>query len=262
MQGDTGFGDILELVRDLRRRCDFDRALTLDTLRPYLREEIAEFEDALDAGREDRISAELGDVLLHCAFQLVLAEERGAFGLADCAGRLVGKMKRRHPHLYDENGGPSDAAAAATAPKPHWEKQKVAERRREAAEHGDPATVLGHISNRLPELDRAFRYQERAAAVGFDWPDVQGPLEKLEEEVRETRVHPREEIGDVLFAAVNVARKAGVHPSIALRHATEKFVRRFGAVETLAAERGVAIGVAPLEDLDRLWDEVKTTEGR
>lgn len=252
MQGDTGFGDILELVRDLRQRCDFDRALTLATLRPYLREEVAELEDALDAGREDKIAGELGDLLLHCAFQVVLAEERGAFGLADCATRLIAKMKARHPHLYGD----------APAPKPHWEQQKAEERRRDAAAHGEPASVLGHISNRLPELDRAFRYQERAAAVGFDWPDVTGPLDKLEEEAREARAHPQQEIGDVLFAAVNVARKAGVHPSIALKEATEKFVRRFGAVEALAARRGVAIGVAPLEALDRLWDEVKTTETR
>src|SRR3989338_5985035 len=198
MQGDNGFGTILELVRDLRRRCDFDRALTLDTLRPYLREEIAEFEDALDAGREDKIASEMGDLLLHCAFQLVLAEERRAFDLAQVAERMVTKMKRRHPHLYDERGEKRDERREA---KPNWEKQKLEERRREAAAHGDPPSVLGHISNRLPELERAFRYQERAAAVGFDWPDVAGPLEKLDEEVREARVHPRDEIGDVLFAA-------------------------------------------------------------
>jgi MazG family protein len=259
MQGDNGFGAILELVRDLRRRCDFDRALTLDTLRPYLREEIAEFEDALEAGREDKIASELGDIMLHCAFQLVLAEERGAFDLAQVSQRLVQKMKDRHPHLYAESGEQRDERNDAR-PKPDWEKQKLAERRREAAAHGEPPSVLGHISNRLPELERALRYQERAAAVGFDWPDVAGPLEKLDEEVREARAYPRDEIGDVLFAAVNVARKAGMHPAIALRHATLKFVRRFGAVEQLAVARGVELGAAPLDALDRLWDEVKAAE--
>src|SRR5512140_3706158 len=99
MQGDNGFEAVLALVRDLRVRCDFDRALTLDTLRPYLREEVAEFEDALDLGDEAKISAELGDLLLHCAFQLVLAEERRAFSLEECAGRLIAKMTARHPHL-------------------------------------------------------------------------------------------------------------------------------------------------------------------
>ena len=99
MQEHQGFGDILDLVRDLRVRCDFDRALTLDTLRPYLREELAEFEEAQDRGDEAKVAGELGDILLHCAFQLVLAEERGAFDLAQVADRLITKMKARHPHL-------------------------------------------------------------------------------------------------------------------------------------------------------------------
>ncbi len=245
MQGDNGFGDMLALVKDLRQRCDFDRALTLDSLRPYLREELAEFEEALDQSDEARIAAELGDLFLHCAFQLVLAEERGAFDLAEVSRRLVAKMKARHPHLY------------ADGAKPDWEKHKAQERARVARERGEPVSVLGHLPPGLPELERAYRFQERAATVGFDWPDVAGPLEKLEEEVRETRAHPAEEVGDVLFAAVNVARKAGIHPSTALRHATEKFTRRFRAVERLAAERGIDVAAAGLEALDALWDEVK-----
>ncbi len=249
MQGDSGFGDILAVVRDLRRRCDFDRALTLDSLRPYLREEVAEFEDALDHGDEAKVAAELGDILLHCAFQLVLAEERGAFDLAEVSRRLVGKMKARHPHLYD------------SGEKPHWERHKAEERRREAAVNGGEAvSVLGRLPPGLPELEQAYRFQERAAAVGFDWPDVAGPLEKLQEEVREARAHPDKEIGDVLFAAVNVARKAGVHPSTALRQATEKFVDRFHAIERLAVERGIEMGRAELEVLDELWNEVKKGE--
>lgn len=248
MQEASGFGDILDLVQDLRKRCEFDRALTLDSLRPYLREEVAEFEAALDHGDETKVAAELGDILLHCAFQLVLAEERGAFALADVSRRLVAKMKARHPHLY--SGGP----------KPDWERHKAAERRRDAERQGEAHSVLGQLPPGLPELETAYRYQERAAAVGFDWPDLAGPLEKLDEEVREARVHPEQEIGDVLFAAVNVARKAGVHPSTALRGATEKFVDRFHAIERLAAERGIEVERVGLEALDRLWDEVKMTE--
>jgi uncharacterized protein YabN with tetrapyrrole methylase and pyrophosphatase domain len=120
--------------------------------------------------------------------------------------------------------------------------------------------VLGHLPPGLPELERAFRFQERAAAIGFDWDGVEGPLEKLAEEVAEARVHPQAEIGDVFFAAVNVARKAGVHPSVALRAATDKFVRRFRALEQKAAARGVELGRADLAALDRLWDEVKAAE--
>ena len=244
MQGDSGLGDIVALVRDLRQRCDFDRALTLGTLRPYLREELAEFEEAQDHGDEAQLAAELGDILLHCAFQLVLAEERRAFSLADVSRRLVAKMKARHPHLY------------AGGVKPDWEKMKADERRRQQRETEEAASVLGHLPPGLPEIERAFRLQERAASAGFDWPDVEGPLGKLEEEVHEARVHPAEEIGDVLFAAVNVARKAGVHPTIALRRATEKIVRRFHGIERLAGERGVEMSGAGLEKLDAMWDEV------
>ena len=245
MQEDKGFGDILALVRDLRVRCDFDAALTLETLRPYFREEMAEFEEATDERDEAKMASELGDIFLHCAFQIVLAEERGAFSLAEVSEKLVTKMKARHPHLY--GGGD----------KPDWEKQKAEVRRREAAARGGPVSVLGHLPPGLPELERAYRFQERAAAVGFDWDDLAGPLDKLEEEVAETRVHPREEIGDVFFAAVNVARKAGIHPTIALREATDKFAHRFRQVEQLAAERGMDMTTAGLAALDQLWDEVK-----
>jgi len=248
MQGDSGFGDIVAVVRDLRQRCDFDRALTLATLRPYLREELAEFEEAQDQGDEARVAAELGDILLHCAFQVVLAEERRAFSLADVSERLVAKMKARHPHLY------------AGGAKPDWERMKADERRKLAKETDEAASVLGHLPPGLPELERAFRLQERAAAVGFDWPDVDGPLGKLEEEVREARTHPAEEIGDVLFAAVNVARKAGVHPTLALKAASAKFVRRFQGIEKLAAARGVDVASAGLETLDGMWNEVKDGE--
>jgi len=250
MQGESGFDGILNLVRDLRVRCEFDRAFTLDTLRPYLREELAEFEEAQDGGDESKMAAELGDILLHCAFQLVLAEERRAWDLAKVSNRLITKMKARHPHLY------------AGGERQDWEKQKAEERRRHAAEAGRPMSILGHLPPALPELERAFRLQERAGAVGFDWPDLQGPLDKLEEEVHETREDPAGEIGDVLFAAVNVARKAGIHPSIALRQATDKFVRRFEQIEALAAERKIDVASAGLEALDVLWDEVKEGESR
>ena len=248
MQDDTAFGACLDLLRDLRQRCDWDRMQTRETLRPYLREEVAELDEALAADDDAEIAAELGDLLLHLCFQLVIAEERGAFTFADVADTLTRKMKRRHPHLF------------AGEPKPEWERLKAEERLRHHTARGEEPSRLGHLPPGLPELERAFRYQERAAAVGFDWDDVAGPLDKLEEEVRETRERPAEEIGDVLFAAVNVARKAGVHPSNALRHATEKFARRFRAVERKAEERGVDMGRADLAALDRLWDEVKEGE--
>ena len=246
MQDDSAFGSCLDLVRDLRRRCDWDRAQTRETLRPYLREEVAELDEALAAGDERWIEAELGDLLLHLCFQLVIAEERGSFTLADVAGTLGTKMRRRHPHLF------------AGEAKPDWERVKAEERRREGG--AGHAGHLGRLPPGLPDLERAFRFQERAAAVGFDWDGVAGPLDKLEEEVREARERPAEEIGDVLFAAVNVARKAGTHPSTALRGATDKFVRRFEALERMAAQRGLELGRADLAALDQLWDEVKAGE--
>ncbi len=249
MEDESTFGAVFELVRDLRRRCDWARSQTPLTRRPYRREEVAELEEALAEGDEGRIAAELGDLLLHFLFQVDLAEERGAFTFEEVARTLTAKMKRRHPHLY------ADGTAA------NWEKQKIHERRAHAAPGAAPS-VLGHLPPTLPELETAYRFQERAAAVGFDWPDLEGPLAKLEEEVVETRRHPSGEIGDVLFAAVNVARKAGVHPSAALEAATAKFVSRFRAVERLARERGIDVETAGLEPLDRLWDEVKGLERR
>ncbi len=247
MEDESTFGEVFALVRDLRRRCEWDRAQTPLTLRPYLREEVAELEEALAGGDEERLAAELGDLLLHFCFQVDLAEERGAFKLADVARALTAKMKRRHPHLYGD-GTPRD-----------WERQKLHERRSHAAP-GEPPGVLGHLPPTLGELETAYRFQERAAAVGFDWPDLAGPLAKLEEEVAEARGQPAGEIGDVLFAAVNVARKAGVHPAAALEAATAKFVARFREVERLAKERGIDVETAGLEPLDRLWDEVKSRE--
>jgi len=247
MQDDSTFGGILDLVRDLRKRCDWDRVQTRQTLRPYLREEVAELDEALALGDEARIAAELGDLVLHLCFQLVIAEERGSFTLADVTETLGTKMRRRHPHLF------------AGEAKPDWERLKAEERRREHRSE-EPPSVLGRLPPGLPELERAFRFQERAASVGFDWDDLAGPLNKLEEEVDEARVHPQAEIGDVFFAAVNVARKAGVHPSVALRAATDKFVRRFRALEQKAAARSVELGRADLAALDRLWDEVKAAE--
>jgi MazG family protein len=210
---------------------------------------VAELDEAMAAQDEARIAAELGDLLLHLCFQLVIAEERGTFTLAHVTEGLGRKMRRRHPHLF------------ASEAKPDWERLKIEERRSEHGPDGPPS-VLGHLPPGLPDLERAYRFQERAASVGFDWDDVAGPLEKLEEEVREARAHPQGEIGDVLFAAVNVARKAGVHPSLALRAATDKFVRRFRALEQKAAARGVELGRADLAALDRLWDEVKAAEAR
>jgi MazG family protein len=251
MQEKAGLPESLELMKDLRRRCEWDAAQTHESLRPYLIEEAYEVDDAIRAGNDSLLREELGDLLLQVLFHSVVAEERGAFDFGDVAEGFLRKMKSRHPHLYE--GGAKQA----------WEAMKA--RKRDSIVDGLPAD--------LPALHRAFRLQDRAAGVGFDWPDASGPAEKVEEELAEVRAEltagaqaagygvpdPRleEELGDLLFSVVNLCRKLGVHPSLALDKANVKFATRFQGVEALAKSRGVDVKSAGLEVLDGLWNEVK-----
>ncbi|MEO8089590.1 MAG: nucleoside triphosphate pyrophosphohydrolase [Gemmatimonadales bacterium] len=257
----------MTMVRDLRNRCAWDRAQTRETLRPYLVEEALELDHALGEGQPDEIRGEVGDLLLHLAFQLVIGEELGEFTSGDVAAELENKMRRRHPHLFELG----DAEP--------WEHIKRGERR---------GHVLGGLIPTLPSLLMAYRLQERAASVGFDWPGVEGPLDKVREELTEVedelQCAPRStaateegdpnapgfaptdelvnEVGDLLFAVVNLARKAGVQPGLALDRANQKFRRRFEEIERLASERGIEVASAGLEALDGLWEEVKSAGQR
>ena len=251
MQGDSALGRALSLVRDLRTRCPWDGAQTPQTLRPYLVEEALELDHAIQSDDPEALRDELGDVLLHLAFQIVIAEERSQFNAEVVTRSLEEKMWRRHPHLY---------AGAQGADHAGWELVK----RREPRAGGKRGTLAG-LPPTLPALLAAYRLQERAAGAGFDWPDAAGPMAKVKEETAEVaraaeegrREKVEEELGDLLFAVVNLARKLSVEPNAALERANQKFTRRFEQVETLAEERGVQIGRAGLEDLDKLWDEVK-----
>jgi MazG family protein len=246
-------------MRDLRARCEWDAAQTHESLRPYLFEEAYEVDDAIRGGNDALLREELGDLLLQILFHSVIAEERGAFSMHDVADGFITKMKGRHPHLY------------GLGEKQRWEEMKAKKR----------ASIVDGLPADLPALHRAFRLQDRAAGVGFDWPDVAGPIQKVEEELNEVReeldqqpastagaaprydeAHDRleAELGDLLFAVVNLCRKAGVHPALALDKANVKFARRFGAVERTAAERGLKVGDASLAQLDAIWDEVKAAE--
>ncbi len=253
MQPNSSLARALTLVRDLRERCPWDRAQTRETLRPYLVEETMELDHALGEGDPPAIRDELGDVLLNIAFQLVIAEERGEFSETDVADALEHKMQRRHPHLF--HLGP---------PEP-WEQLK---RRERGA--GPARRTLDGLPPALPQLLMAYRLQQRAASVGFDWPDAAGPAAKVREELAEVEqeaadaadaAHLADEIGDLLFAVVNLARKLGVQPHTALDRANRKFRERFDAVERLAVERGIEVHTAGLELLDGLWDEVKRAGG-
>ncbi len=258
MQEPSALGRIVELVRDLRQRCPWDAAQTPDTLRPYLVEEALELDHALSLADPAQIRTELGDLLLHVAFQVVLAEEEGRFCAEDLTRSVEQKMWRRHPHLFPDKLDADTARAPLDADT--WERTKL-------EEHGEERpSVLDGLPPTLPALLMAYRLQERAAGVGFDWTDAHGPLAKVREELGEldkeiehgdTPEHIRAEIGDLLFAVVNLARKLGCDPRAALEQANDKFAERFRAVERLAAERGIDMGRASLEELDVLWDEVK-----
>jgi MazG family protein len=251
MQEKPGLEETVELMKDLRRRCEWDAAQTHESLRPYLLEEAYEVDDAIRSGNDALLREELGDLLLQVLFHSVVAEERGAFDFGDVAEGFLRKMKSRHPHLYE--GGERQS----------WEGMKA--KKRDSIVDGLPAD--------LPSLHRAFRLQDRAAGVGFDWPDATGAAAKVEEELAEVRAETargaepspygvpderlEEELGDLLFAVVNLSRKLGVHPSLALDKANVKFASRFQAIERLARERGIDVRTAGLDVLDALWEEVK-----
>lgn len=249
MANDASLARALSLVRDLRARCPWDRAQTRATLRPYLVEEALELDQALGDGSPAEVCDELGDLLLHLAFQIVIGEERHEFDAEAVTGALERKMWRRHPQLFAGANQPDHAG---------WERVKLAER-------GEAGGVLGGLPRSLPPLLMAFRLQERAAGVGFDWPSAQGPLAKVKEETAELEAElgaatPQalaDELGDLLFAVVNLARKLAIDPRAALERANRKFARRFTELARLAAERGVELGRASLAELDQLWEDVK-----
>ncbi len=241
----------LALVEFLRARCPWDAAQTPASLTRYLLEEAHEVAGAIAGGDAAALRGELGDLLLNVAFQIVIGEETGSFSREEVVAGLEQKMRRRHPHLY----GLGQAEP--------WEAIKARERGETPHD-----SILDEVPAGLDPLLRAFRVQDRVAKVGFDWPDPRGAWDKVREETEEIGreledADPdrlEDEVGDLLFAAVNLARLAHVHPSAALARANAKFARRFRALESLAAERGVVLGQAGLEELDVLWDEVKRIE--
>lgn len=237
-----------EVVRALRERCPWDREQTHRSLVPYLVEETYEAVEAIESGDVDHLEEELGDVLFQVYFHATIAAQEGAFTLADVAGGIADKLVRRHPHVFGDG-----TASTPDEVRASWEQLKRDEKARDSLMDGIPAS--------LPALLYARKVQGKARSVGFDWPAVEPVYAKVEEELAEVRADPSEaEVGDLLFAVVNLARHLGVEPESALRAATAKFRRRFAGVEALAAARGVDLVAADLATLDALWDEVKATE--
>ena len=259
---------LLEIMARLRTPvtgCPWDLEQDFSTIAPYTIEEAYEVADAIDRSDLPALKDELGDLLLQVVFHARMAEEQGAFAFADVVAAICDKMVRRHPHVF------GDASFAdAEAQTANWEAIKRAERKAAGEEDG---SALAGISRGLPEWQRATKLQDRAAKVGFDWPDPQPVIDKLHEEIDEVRAEfaavaaapgdagaqarLQDEIGDLLFVAANLARHAKVDVGAALRGANHKFERRFRTMEALAAADGVRLRDLPLEEQDRYWDRAK-----
>jgi len=242
--------------------CPWDREQTHETLRNHLLEEAYEVYDALADGATTELAGELGDLLLQVVLHAQLAAEAGVFDMTDVWAAIATKIVRRHPHVFGE----SEARTAADVNR-QWERIKAAERAVVADETGAeaPKSALDGISRSLPALAASQEMQERAANLGYDWPSIDGVLDKVREEVgelveAESAAHRAEELGDLLFVLVNVGRKTGIEVEAALRAANEKFRRRFRHVELAAAARGVALRDLSFEQLDALWDAAKAAE--
>ena len=260
MSDDTGIDRLLAVMaqlRDKERGCPWDIEQNFATIAPYTIEEAYEVADAIERNDMEALKDELGDLLFQVVFHARLAQEAGHFAFADVARAIADKMVRRHPHVF---GDASVASAAAQSEA--WEAHKAAER----AAGGAAASALDGVALAYPALLRAAKLSRRAARTGFDWPDARGVIAKIEEELGELgteldrgggRDRLEDEVGDLLFAAANLARKLEIEPEAALRRATAKFERRFRAVERLAAERKTG---RELDALEALWQEVKRGE--
>jgi MazG family protein len=240
--------------------CPWDREQTHLSLRSHLLEETYEVYDALEGGATPALADELGDLLLQIVLHAQLAAEAGVFDLADVQAAIASKIVRRHPHVF----GDAEARTASDVNR-QWERIKAAERAAASDEAGRgeaPRSALDGISPSMPALAASQEMQERAAHLGYDWPSVDGVLEKVAEELAELADADgpearHEEVGDLLMVAVNLARKHGVDAESALRSANRKFRARFAIVERLAAERRVALRDLTFEELDALWDAAK-----
>ncbi len=250
--------ELVTLVRQLRRDCPWDARQTHDSVKHLTVEEVYEAVDAIEARDWAGLSEELGDLLLHVLFHATIAESDAQntdapprFTLEQVARQETAKLIRRHPHVFGDAvvSGEGDVLR-------NWEAIKAAE-----GEGGKPKGTLGGVPRALPALLRAFRMQDKAAGVGFDFPDADDAWTKVEEELREFRDEPtQEELGDVLFSVVNYARKRGLEPETALQQTNAKFARRFAHVEAGVQARGQKLVEATLEQMDALWDEAKRRE--
>ena len=266
MQPGRDLSRLIEIMAALRNPsggCPWDLEQDFLTIRNYTIEEAYEVADAIEREDFDQLRDELGDLLLQPVYHAQMAHERGLFDIGDVVEAITTKLIRRHPHVFGE-----EAANSASGAKAHWEEIKAAERAGKAAKRSEASSLLDDVPHALPALARSEKLSKRAATVGFDWPDWQTTLAKVHEELDETagaatgddtaKIH--EEVGDLLFAVANLARKLGVDAEAALRDANVKFTRRFHHVESRAAEDGIPLADAGLERLDGYWNEIRARE--
>ena len=247
--------DVMAALRDPENGCPWDLEQDFSTIAPYTIEEAYEVADAIREEDYDGLKGELGDLLLQVVFHAQMAREKGLFAFDDVAAAITDKMLRRHPHVFGTD------EQRARGPEPgSWEAIKASER-----EESDDPSVLAGVARALPALKRAEKLGERAASVGFDWPDQKGVRDKIEEELREvadavgTRSpeHVEEELGDLLYAVVNLARHLDVDPEHALSVANHKFERRFRSMEADLTAQGEDMRKMSIESLDQAWRRAK-----
>ncbi|GGB15199.1 nucleoside triphosphate pyrophosphohydrolase [Allosediminivita pacifica] len=248
--------EIMRRLRDPQTGCPWDIEQTFASIAPYTIEEAYEVADAIEREAWGELKGELGDLLFQSVFHAQMAEDAGLFNFDDVANAIADKMVARHPHVFGDESRDKSAEQQTR----DWETVKAAER---AAK--DEKGVLDGVALGLPALTRAVKLQNRAARVGFDWPQTDQVLDKVAEEMAELReatdpAHRAEEFGDLLFVMANLARHLDIDPEDALRAANLKFTRRFGAVEAALAEQGRHPKDSTLEEMDALWDAAKRTE--
>ncbi len=263
---------LLALMSMLRHRefgCPWDLKQTFESLIPYTVEEVHEVVHAIESGDRDELRDELGDLLFQVVFYAQMSREEGGFDFQDVAAEVTAKLLRRHPHVFPDGrlesfGSRQELSAGEVVS--NWEAIKRAERAGQGNGNGEPQSVLDGLPQSLPALEKARKLQQRTAGVGFDWREVRPVIDKLKEEIGEFEqalaagdgAEMREELGDMLFAMVNLARHCKIDSESALRESNRRFEARFRDLEKLAAERGWELPERELRELDQLWALAKT----
>lgn len=252
MKPSSSFDDFIKLVAILRKECPWDRKQTHHSIKDNLIEEAYEAVDAIDKGDMDELRKELGDLLLHVVFQTKMAEETTSFTIDDVIYGISEKLIRRHPHVFSDTKVNNEGEVAS-----NWESIKLKEGK---------DSILDGLPIHLPGLIRAYRMQEKAGNVGFDWSEWELAWEKLNEEIDEWREavngqdsdQKMDELGDLLFSLVNVGRLLGLNAEEAIRNANSKFERRFKFIEKSLSERGKTVMESDLNEMDQLWNQAKS----